>query len=84
MNNSKKNQLRKVLIAGKINVEKYEEIKADIFAECGMSTKNTTDRMKWSNWINGKVVPGETYQKHINAVLKKNKLNPIYDEVTDN
>lgn len=84
MNNSKKNLLRKVLIAGKINVEKYEKIKADIFAECKMNTKSTTDRMKWSNWINGKVVPGETYQKKINAVLVQNNLNPIYDKVTDN
>lgn len=83
MSNSKKDLLRKVLIAGKINVQTYEQIKADIFNTCGMDIKNTNDRMKWSNWINGKVAPSEDMQKKINLILTHFKLKPIYDQIDD-
>lgn len=79
MENSKKNLLRKVLIEGNINVLTYEQIKKDIFQECAMSTSNTSDRVRWFNWINGYNLPAKESREQINKALIKNGLTPIYD-----
>ena len=84
MNESKKEALRNILIAGQINVETYEKIKLEIFQECSMSNTNSKDRALWSMWINAKSTPNRFCQVSINKVLNKNNLQSIYDEVTDN
>ena len=79
MNEAKKNQLRNVLIAGEINVEKYELIKDEIFKECHMQRNEHKDRALWSSWINGKSVPNRFCQCSIDNVLTRFEINPIYD-----
>ena len=84
MENQKKYLLRKVLIEGNINVYTYEQIKKNIFELCQMSTSNTTDRVKWSNWINGRTLPSKEIRGQINLALTNNNLTPIYDQTFDN
>ena len=79
MNKDKKTLLKELLINGSINVQKYEEIKDDIFNACNLSKSESKDRVLWSRWINGKVVPNRFCQVAINSVLSEHKLQPIYD-----
>ena len=79
MNEDKKALLKELLINGSINVQKYEEIKEDIFNACHLSKNENKDRVLWSRWINGKAVPNRFCQVAINSVLTEHKLQPIYD-----
>lgn len=83
MKETQKQLLRNVLISGDVNVETYEQIKKKIFTECGMNSAVTKDRALWSNWINCKSVPNRFCQKNINTILQQFKLEPIYDETTN-
>lgn len=79
MNESKKEVLRNVLIAGEINVETFDKIKKEIFEECHMASTNSKDRALWSMWTNGKSVPNRFCQVAINNVLSRYNIQPIYD-----
>ena len=83
MNQSEKDLLRNVLIAGEINVETFDKIKKDIFKECHLDTTQSKDRALWSMWINAKSVPNRFCQVAINKVLKQYLIEPIYDQVTN-
>ena len=79
MDNSKLNLLRETLIAGTLNVETYEKIKKEIFIECHLDSNIAKDRALWSMWINARSVPNRFCQATINEVLRKNKIQQIYD-----
>lgn len=79
MNESKKELLRNVLIAGEINVETFDKIKKEIFEECHMSSTNSKDRALWSMWTTCKSVPNRFCQAAINNVLNRNNIKSIYD-----
>lgn len=79
MNKPQNDLLKKVLISGTINVEKFEQIKKEIFNECKMNSQDSRDRANWSNWINARVTPSRFYRKKINEVLDRYQLKPTYD-----
>lgn len=79
MNEDKKTKLKELLINGSVNVQKYEEIKEDIYIACHLSKTEPKDRVLWSRWINGKAVPNRFCQVAINSVLTKHNLTTIYD-----
>lgn len=83
MNKPQNDLLKKVLISGTFNVEKSEQIKKEIFDECGMDSKNSRDRANWSNWINGRSKPNRFYGENINKVLNRYQIEPIYDYTTN-
>lgn len=79
MNDSKKDLLKKVLKCGTLNPEKSEQIRKEIYEECGMHMSIHKDRALWSAWIRGKSTPNRFCQTSINAVLVRNQLSAIYD-----
>lgn len=71
--------LRSFLRSGSLNVEQSEAMKQVIFEACKMHPSSNKDRAMWSNWINGKNLPGGGYRVLINDALVKHGYDPLYD-----